>query len=391
MDARSRRNARLYLVGLGVSVLGDNALSLAAGVWVKELTGSSAAAGYVSVCVYAPSLAAPVAGLLVDRVRRRAWLVRLNAGAAVLVLSLLAVRSAADLWLIYLVMAGYGLHLVLTGPAENALFAEMLPEPLRRQVNGWRLGLQETGRLVAPLLGAGLFAAAGGGAVALLDAATFATAACAARALRVLDRVPARPAERHVGRELAAGFAYIRSRRDLRRVALAAFVGMSVSGVLVAAQYSLVSAVGEPPAFLGVFSALLGGGSIAASLLSSRLLRGGERRLAVLGLGNFALGNLLRASGWLPAALLGTVVLGFALPWLFLAVLSISQRVTPSGLQGRVSAAVTFALFAPQAPTQALGSFAIGHVGYRPLYVGGAVVAGTTAVWLVASAKSAVV
>ncbi len=56
-----RHNGRLYLTGLAVSVIGDNAMSLAAGIWVKSLTGSSSEAAFVSVCVYAPSLAGPLA------------------------------------------------------------------------------------------------------------------------------------------------------------------------------------------------------------------------------------------------------------------------------------------------------------------------------------------
>ena len=142
---------------------------------------------------------------------------------------------------------------------------------------------------------------------------------------------------------------------------------MSFSAVLVAAQYSLVQGVGEAPSFLGVFSAGLGAGSIVASLVSGRLLRAtGERRLAVLGLANFALGNALRATGWLPLAIAGSVVLGFALPWVFLAVLNLAQRCTPPELQGRVSAAVTLVFFGPQAPLQAVGALAIRYASYRP-------------------------
>ena len=66
-----RRNGRLYLTGLAVSVIGDNAMSLAAGIWVKSLTGSSSEAALVSVCVYAPSLAGPLAGVVADRARTR--------------------------------------------------------------------------------------------------------------------------------------------------------------------------------------------------------------------------------------------------------------------------------------------------------------------------------
>jgi hypothetical protein len=118
----------------------------------------------------------------------------------------------------------------------------------------------------------------------------------------------------------------------------------------------------------------------------SRVLRRfGEYRLAVAGLVDLTVGTLLYSTGWLPAALLGSLVLGFALPWLFLAVLAITQRETPKRLQGQVSAAIIFALFGPQAALQALGAFAITEFSYRQLYLIGAVTTGATAFWLARS------
>ena len=181
---------------------------------------------------------------------------------------------------------------------------------------------------------------------------------------------------------------YLRIYLPLMAPALAAVLGagavvMAVSGVLVAAQYSLVQATGEPPAFLGVFSACLGGGSVVASLVSSRILRrAGEGWLAVFGMADFAAGSALRATGVLGWALAGTVVLGFALPWVFLAVINLAQRVTPTELQGRVSAAVTLAMFGPQAPMQALGSLAIRYATFRQLYALGAIAALACAAYL---------
>jgi hypothetical protein len=87
----------------------------------------------------------------------------------------------------------------------------------------------------------------------------------------------------------------------------------------------------------------------------------------------------MRATGWLPLAITGSIVLGFALPWLFLALLSLAQRCTPPELQGRVSAAVTLAFFGPQAPLQALGALAIRYASYQQLYLAGAGVAVATA------------
>jgi len=360
-----RRNGRLYLTGLAVSVIGNNAMSLAAGIWVKALTGSSSEAALASVCVYAPSLAGPVAGVVADRVRRRRFLVRLNVVSAALLLPLLAVRGAGSVWIIFAAMTWYGIHLTLSSPAEDALFAVMLSGELRQELNGWRLGLQETGRLVSPLFGAGLFALVGGGTVSVFDAVTFVIAAV-----------------------MLSGFGHIRATPQLRRLLVAASVVMSFSAVLVAAQYSLVQGLGEPPSFLGVFSAGLGAGSVVASLVSGRLLKSaGERRLAVLGMADFAVGNALKATGWLPLAIAGSVVLGFALPWLFLALLNLAQRCTPPELQGRVSAAVSLAFFGPQAPLQALGALAIRYASYQELYLAGAAVAVATAIVFTCQAR----
>jgi hypothetical protein len=233
---------------------------------------------------------------------------------------------------------------------------------------------------VSPLFGAGLFALAGGGTVSVFDALTFVIAAVMLARIRLREARPV-PQPGHWRGDLLAGFGHIRRTPELRRLLPAASAVMSLSAVLVAAQYSLVQGVGEPPSFLGVFSAGLGAGSIAASLVSGRLLRSaGESRLAVLGMAAFALGNAMRATGWLPLAIASSVVLGFALPWLFLALLNLAQRRTPPELQGRVSAAVTLAFFGPQAPLQALGAVAIRYASYRQLYLAGAAVAAVTAI-----------
>jgi Transmembrane secretion effector len=375
-----RRNGRLYLTGLAVSVIGNNAMSLAAGIWVKSLTGSSSEAALVSVCVYAPSLAGPLAGVVADRVRRRPFLIWLNLMSAALVLPPLAVSGPGSIWIIFAAMTWYGIQLTLSSPAESALFAVMLSTERRQELNGWSLGFQEAGRLVSPLFGAGLFAVVGGGIVSVFDALTFVIAAVTLARIRLREARPVRQPG-HWRDDLLAGFGHIRRTPELRRLLPAASAVMSLSAVLVAAQYSLVQGLGEPPSFLGVFSAGLGAGSIVASLVSGRLLRSaGESRLAILGMADFALGNAMRATGWLPLAIAGSVVLGFALPWLFLALLSLAQRCTPPELQGRVSAAVILAFFGPQAPLQALGALAIRYATYRQLHLAAAVVAAATAI-----------
>ena len=389
MDVVERRNGRLYLIGLAASLIGNSAMTLVAGIWVKSLTGSSAQAGLVSALAYAPTLAAPVAGLLADLVDRRRWLVVINVVSAATILSLMGVRSDGEVWLIDVAMAIYGLEAVLLDPAENALFAEIFGDEFRRRINGRRLAIQETGRLVAPLLGAGLFALVSGGAVAALDAATFLVAAGVTARLVTGPGSDRAVRSSGLGAELAAGVRHVLGADELRRIAVAGAAVMAISAVGVAAQFSLVSAVGERPAFLGVFSAVLGAGSIVAALTSGAVLtRIGDRGLALAGLLDFAVGSLLRATGDLPLALAGTLVLGFALPWAFLAVLNTAQRETPDELQGRVSAAVTIALFGPQAPLQALGSAAITVVGFSQIYIASAIATLAVAAWLATRPRS---
>ncbi|MEN3357956.1 MAG: hypothetical protein V7637_1938 [Mycobacteriales bacterium] len=367
-----RRNARLYLIGLGLSLVGDSALSLVSGIWVKSDTGSSAAAGLVQACIYVPSLLAPLAGLLVDRMPRQRFLVVVNVCSAFVVAVLLLVTDPGRIWLIYPVMVGYGVSLVLVGPAESALFAHMLPTAVRRRVNGWRLGMQEMGRLVAPLLGAALFTSLGGPAVAALDAVTFVAAAAATALLRPPSEPPPPPRQRW-RTEMGAGIAHTRATPALARIVGTAAMIMAVSGLGVSAQYSLVEGLGKSPGYLGVLTAVLGAGSVVASLVSSRIIgRLGLIPVELCGLGAYAVGSLLRVFDSSAAAIAGSFVLGFALPWVFLVTLSAAQDMTPTWLQGRVNAVVIFLLFAPQAPLQAVGAFLIAHFSYQAIYAASA-------------------
>lgn len=375
-------NARWYFAGLAGSLLGNSAMSLVAGIWVKELTGSSAKAGLVSACIYAGTMGAPIAGLIADRFPRRHLLLALNLASAATVLPLILVNSPATVWILFVVMALYGVEATLMDPAEDALFAQMFTMEFRQRINGWRLTIQEAGRLAAPLLGTGLFELLGGGAVAAFDAATFVFAALVLTQVTTDDR---RPSEAHGAftAALLAGIRHVLRTPAIRPVAIATALVMALSGMGVAAQYSLVHGLGERPAFLGVLVALLGAGSIVASLTASRIIkRHGERTLALVGLVNFAAGNLLRANHWLPAALAGSVVLGFALPYVFLAALNVTQGATQNDLQGRVSAALLFALFGPQALTQTIGSALIANATYVEIYIGSAGVSLAIAGWL---------
>ena len=90
------RNARRYIIGQCFSLFGDTALFLAMAIWVKELTGSNGAAGFVFFAFAVAALLSPLAGMVVDRLPRRPLLLWSNLAGAAVVLLLLFVHGRAS-------------------------------------------------------------------------------------------------------------------------------------------------------------------------------------------------------------------------------------------------------------------------------------------------------
>ena len=101
------RDARLLLVGQGLSLFGDRAMYLVLGIWVKTLTGSNTQAGLVFFVLALPGLVAPAFGLLVDRVRKRPLMIATDVGIALVLAALLLVHDRGDVWIVYVVTLLY--------------------------------------------------------------------------------------------------------------------------------------------------------------------------------------------------------------------------------------------------------------------------------------------
>lgn len=229
------RDVRLWLVGQTLSRFGDRALYLALGIWVYRLTSSAAAAGLTFFVLALPSLAAPLAGLLADRVRRRPLMIAVDVVVGAALLLLLLVHTRAGLPLVYLVVFIYGAAALVFSSGQSALLTVMVAPEQLPHANGLLGTVDEVSRLVAPLLGAALFVAVGIDAVVAFDAATFAVSAGCLSLLHVHEPAPTP----RVGRwrdEAVAGLRHIRATPGLRRVigataALLLVVGWSETAV----------------------------------------------------------------------------------------------------------------------------------------------------------------
>jgi MFS family permease len=370
--------ARTYLIGQTFSLLGDSALWLATGIWVKTLTGSNAAAGMVFFCFTVPAMLGPLAGVLVDRVRRRPLLIATNAAAALALLPLLAVDGAGRVWLVYLVMIPYGAAYTLLAPAQSALLTAIVPDELLPDANAALRTAQETLRLAGPLLGSGLFLVAGPQVVVLLDAASFLVPIVCLLRLRVHEQRPVRIAGEGNGLGFIARSPLLRPVVGATAGALCVF-GFSETTVFAVAGQGLH----RSPAFVGVLASVQGAGAVLGGPAAAPLVRRiGEIRLMAVGMLAGAVGALLQALS-LPALVLpGAGLFGISIPWLAVGFTTLLQRSTPDRLQGRVFAAAGTLVTVPQTVSIALGAALISHVGYRALLVAIAAVLIVTAAHL---------
>jgi MFS family permease len=361
-----RPDLRLLLAGQTLSMFGDWAMIIVLGIWVKALTGSSSAAGLVFFAFALVSLAAPLGGLVVDRLPKRRLMIATHLALAAVMCLLLLVHDRGDVWLLYVVTALYGLGGDLFGASRSAMLKAMVPDEQLGDANGAFQTLREGLRIIAPLAGAGIYAAAGGGAVALVDAATFVLSAATLLALRFEEPAVA-PQEEHFLREVSAGITHIARTRILRELT----IGLGAALLVIGFSETLIFAVNSeslhrPPSFIGVLSAFQGVGSIVGGVTVAALLRRlGDLRLAGLGVLTFGLGD-----GALLVPRLGVIapaasIAGVGVVWAVVALATAYQRRSPSVLQGRVSAAANMLLSVPQTISIALGALLVTLIDYR--------------------------
>lgn len=362
------REARLLIIGQTLSLFGDTALYLALAIWVKSLTHNNGAAGLVFFFLALPALAAPFGGLVVDRVRRRPLMIVTDLLIGAVILLLLLVHDRSMLWLIYAVTFLYGAAGIVFTSAQSALLTVILPEDLLGEGNGVLQTVREGLRLVGPLAGAGLYTAFGGGAVAEIDAATFAASALCLAAMHV-DEPELHPSEHHFISELSAGIKHVLHTPALRYIVLTVALAVLVIGFTETLIFAVVSqGLHRPPAFVGVLATTQGVGAVCGGLTAALMLRRvGDLWLVGLGLTLFGVGDGLLVSGMLPVVVLGFIIAGAGLPWILVAFGTALQKRTPANLQGRVFSAADALVGTPQVISIAVGAALSTLIDYRLL------------------------
>lgn len=174
---RQRNFALLWFAGL-ISLAGDWMLLIALPIYIYQLTGSAVAVSIMFIAMRAPSvLFGSLAGVFVDRWDRRKTMLVANLLLALGLLPLLAVRSAEQVWIVYVVALLESTFIQFFSPAENALLPQLVGEEYIVTANALNALNNNIARLLGPALGGLAAVTLGLGGVALLDAASFLIAA----------------------------------------------------------------------------------------------------------------------------------------------------------------------------------------------------------------------
>ena len=356
---RGNRNVRRLWLAQIVSEIGDWFYTLSIYTLLLQLTGHAASVALALVLQVLPqTLVGPTAGVVNDRIKRKHVMIAADLIRCVVVLSMMLVRSASTVWLVYPLLLAETTMTAFFEPARSAVIPNISAESEVLVANTLSSATWSVNLLIGASVGGVVAAFFGRNVVFSLNALSFLTSALlisgmhfsephaeASTALRLKDLVDFSP--------ILEGIRYIRNHRVLLPAVFAKagelMVGPSwVIFTVMGAREFAVHGRGINPAggaVLGM-SILLGGrgiGALIGPVFAARWAGQNELRLRLgilLGYVTIAFGYaMLGVSGtvWLAAACAMIAHMGGSTVWVFSTTLL--QIHSEDRFRGRVFAA----------------------------------------------------
>jgi MFS family permease len=356
-DRRASLNLAGYLASQTVSMVSDNILWLAVGMWVNSATGSSASASVALLIFSAGLLTGPLAGVVVDRVKRRPVILITNAVTALAVLVLCRVHGVEQLNVVYLVMFTYGVSNAILGPAHGALLQTVASTDQVRHIANAIQVARPVIRMVTPLIGVFIYSIGGLPLVSAVCAAGFITDSAILATLCIRESLPA-PPPKGLFHEFIAGAAHIASHRLLRVATGHVACVMFATGLARSSMFAVAhDTFGDANRAIGFFNTAQGLGGIAAGLCLHRLFKTTPDDLLVKTGVALASGALLLESLSSQASVIsGMALIGAAGTFVNVGAASLFLRQTDSSLVGRTDAILLFTLFLFQFAATGIGT-----------------------------------
>ena len=372
-----RRDLALVAGGRATSMLGDEGAVIALALWASHQgRGTLAVAALVMAGTLPQLLAAPFAGLLVDRLSARRLIATVSSLQALVCLAMVPAIGADDLAAVLALVVALGVGQTIANPAWQALVpAIVAPDQVTRAL-GTVQAATAGAMLRGPAVGGLLVGSVGTASALVVDAVSFAVLVVVALALRS-DRRPERPAVRSTG-ETTAGIRLIGHDPVLRSVlVLVTALVLAAGAVNVAEIFLITGTLGAGPAAYGLVGALFAAGVMLGAVLAGKdrdVARAGRTLVGVtisMALSMVVLG----LSPTLVVAALASMAVGVGNGMLNVLAQSIFVRRSPSDVLGRVFAALQGVIGAAMLVATGLGGMLLGVLGVRPVIVGSGVLA----------------
>lgn len=277
-----RRFLAIFAVGMLTSLVRWTEM-LALGVYVFAATRSASLTAAMTLLRLLPlALFGALGGAVADRVDRQRMMQWGLASMCALCAGLAALDWSGRIEIWHLGAAAFlgGVFWITDFPVRRALLGEVVRGPLLGRAMGVDTIANNGTRMLGPLLGGALLAAAGLGGTFAVAAALYALAWAAFRAARFRPPAPSVPGAGNVWRSIGEGLRYLGGDRRLAGI-LAVTV---VFNLWAFPMVSMIPVVGQEsfglgPSAVGVLASAEGAGALAGALLVAMLARPGNYAL----------------------------------------------------------------------------------------------------------------
>jgi MFS family permease len=294
-----------------------------------------------------------LAGVLVDRVRRKPLMIATDIGRAFILstIPLAALLGVLAIWQLYIVAALTGMLTVIFTVASPAYLPSLIPEESLVEGNS-KLGMSDAlAEIGGPAVAGPLVQLISAPFAILFDAFSFLFSACCLGLIHKPEPHPAIPEQRKsIWSDLIEGLRLVLKNPLLRSLAASAAV-FSLFGNFIGALYALyvIRQIGAPPIFLGLLIATGGLSALLGAFIAERVIqRFGLGKTVGIGLFMYGATGLLipLAGGSVTFALiplfLSQLLGDVSVSIYFIAEVSLRQSIVPSNLLGRTNASMQF-------------------------------------------------
>ncbi len=315
-------------VGQAVSLLGSGMTAFAIVYWAWTVSNQATVLALAGFFSFGPTvLLSPVAGALVDRWNRKLvmMLSDLAAGLATVVLLILYLTGALQIWHLYVLGAFEGVFQAFQWPAYSAAISVTIPKAQYARANGLMELARAGSGILAPMLAGALIGVIGIPGILIIDIVTFLAAIGAL--LMVYIPQPPRTVEGEAGRgsllqETLYGFRYILERPSLLWLQMVFFfLNLTASFAYTLMPAMILARTGNQATVLGTVQSVGAVGGVAGALLLSAW--GGPKRKVYGVLG-----------GMMFASLFGTLLMGLGRTWPVWALAAFVESATIPVLNG---------------------------------------------------------